>query len=79
MTGLDDTWNSDVIQSIKNTTFKMIRPNIAIHRKIRKAKNYWQKRECEQMEKLQTLHEDSNLQKKNKQTAEIYWKKTSLW
>lgn len=40
-----------------------------IRRKIRVAKNEWLKRECEEMESLQRLHDSFNLHKKIKETA----------
>ncbi|XP_011174808.3 craniofacial development protein 2 [Solenopsis invicta] len=47
-----------------------------IRAKIRTAKNMWLQQECEEMERLQILHDDFNLHKKLKETAGIYCKRT---
>lgn len=47
-----------------------------IRKKIRAAKNNWLKQQCEELERLQKLHDDFSLHKKIKETAGIYRKKT---
>lgn len=46
-----------------------------IKTKIRIAKNAWLNQECEETEKLQSMHDDLNLHKRLKQTAGVYRKK----
>lgn len=52
--------------------YEHIQGLIKANNKIKMAKNKWLKRECEEIEKLQVLHDDFNLHKKLKKIAGIH-------
>lgn len=64
------TYKNQTDQRRYNETQKKIRA------KIRIAKNMWLKQECDEIENLQTLHDDFNVHKNLKETAGIYRKRT---
>ncbi|XP_055384420.1 uncharacterized protein LOC129614059 [Condylostylus longicornis] len=51
--------------------------NGTIQRKIRWAKTEWLNQQCQEIERLQQVHDDFNLHKKLKEASGIYRKKTS--
>lgn len=78
------SWMTDEILSLMNdrrkyknrtdeSNYKHIQK--LIRTKIRLTKNVWLKQECEDIEKLQKLHDDFNLHKKLKEMVGIYRKK----
>lgn len=52
--------------------YEHIQRLIKANNKIKMTKNQWLKRECEEIEKLQALHDDFNLHKKLKKIAGIH-------